>query len=29
VSQAQLLVPLVLEPESEPFQRAWIERADG
>jgi hypothetical protein len=27
VSQAELLVPLVLEPESEPFQRAWIERA--
>jgi hypothetical protein len=23
----ELLVPLVLEPESEPFQPAWIERA--
>jgi hypothetical protein len=29
VSQAELLVPLVLEPESEPFQPAWIERAAG
>jgi len=27
VSQAELLVPLVLEPESEPFQPAWIARA--